>query len=125
VFPAGPGGEHEARADGTQPGRLALLTIRNQGPAPVPGADLTALLGLAFPDCQVLAAWLSGAPAARKDHGRPASPERARPAGDFQLRPKDACTVTVILSGPPPAPSRRERRDGTLADGKVTARSRR
>lgn len=119
-------------------------------PRPRPGtrrgphgpADLTALLTFAFPGCQVLAAWLSDARASRNEHSRPAPRQaariplaaaapkpgsggqgRARHDGDFELRPKDACTVTVILSGPPAASPRRIRRDGTLADGKVTASS--
>lgn len=143
VFPGNGGlGGPEARADGAQPGRLALVTIRNQGTAPVPCADLTALLGLAFPGRQVLAARVSDAPAG-KEHRRPASRPaasvataaaapclpgsggqgQAHLAGDFQLRPKDACTIVVILSGTPAAGPRRVRQDGMLADGKVTVRS--
>ena len=62
-------------------------------------------------------------PAAAAD-AQPGSGDQghAHPVGGFRPCPKNACTV-VILSGTPGAGPRRARRDGTLADGKVTARS--
>jgi len=140
VFTRDPGrGRPEARAEGTQPGWLVLLGIRNHGPAPVRSADFSVPLAFTFPGRQVLAAWACTAPAAEREHG-PASrsavrvpeggaaPGRGNPglvllSGDFLLRPKDACTIAVILSGTPVAGSRPVRRDGTLARGRITSRS--
>ena len=140
VFTRDPGqGLPEPRADGTQPGWLVLLGIRNHGLAPVRSADFSVPLAFTFPGRQVLAAWLCDAPVAGKDP-RPASrpavrvpaedgatpgsgnPGRLLLAGDFLLRPKDACTIAVILSGTPVPDSRPVHRDGTLASGRITSR---
>ncbi len=143
VFTRDPGqGRPEPRADGTQPGWLVLLGIRNHGLAPIRSADFSVPLAFTFPGRQVLGAWVCTAPAAEKER-RPASrpavrvpaeggaaphpgsgdPGLVRLAGDFLLRPKDACTIAVILSGTPVAGSRPVRRDGTLAGGRITSRS--
>jgi hypothetical protein len=140
VFTRDPGqGGPEPRADGTQPGWLVLLGIRNHGPDPVHSADFSVPLAFTFPGRQVLAAWACAAPAAEEER-RPASrpavrvpaeggatPGSGNPglvllAGDFLLRPKDACTIAVILSGTPVAGSLPVRRDGTLASGRITSR---
>ena len=142
-LPRDPGqGRPEACADGTQPGWLVLLGIRNHGLAPVRSADFTVPLAFTFPGRQVLAAWACSAPAADKERGPasrptvrvPAEGGAASPPGsgnpglvllaeDFLLRPKDACTIAVVLSGTPVAGSRPVRRDGTLARGRITSRS--
>jgi hypothetical protein len=129
-------GRPEPRADGTQPGWLVLLGIRNHGLAPVRSADFSVPLAFAFPGRQVLAAWLCDAPQRRRTTARPAvrvpaergaAPGSGNPglvllAGDFLLRPKDACTIAVILSGTPVPGSRPVHRDGTLASGRITSR---
>ena len=138
VFTGHPGpSEPEHPASATQPGWLALIRIRNQGPAPVSGPDLTALLAYTFPGREVLAAWVPAEPAAGNER-RAASRQTARaphtgdaapdPADDGPgrvgygptLRPKDTRTIAVILSGTPAAGL-----DGTLARGRLTSRSRR
>lgn len=132
-------GEPESLADGTQPGWLVLLSIRNQGLAPVRSEDFTDPLTFTFPGCQALAAWLCDAPRAEKER-RPAArptcvpivggaaqhpgcgdPGRVHLVGDFLLRPNDAYTIAVILSGTPTVGARPVRQDGTLATGRVVS----
>ncbi len=134
-------GGQEPRADGTQPGWLVLLGIRNQGPAPIRGTDFGLPPAITFPGRQVLAAWLSAAPAAGRErrHGPwpttrgpdgvaaapyPGSgdPDQVRLTGNFLLRPQDAYTITVILSGTPMAGSRPVHPDGALASGRSISR---
>jgi hypothetical protein len=142
VFTRDPGPDSsQPQTDGTQPGSLVLVRVRNQGPASVSSTDLTALLAFAFPGRQVLAAWPSAAPAAEKgrrtdspsaahaplasgaaSHRDGSEPDQVRLDGDFPLRAKDACTVAVILSGTPAA-DRPAHPDGMLAAARVISRS--
>ena len=100
-------GRPEPRADGTQPGWLVLLGIRNHGLAPVRSADFSVPLAFTFPGRQVLAAWLCDAPVAgRTPAGLPGRrsafpPRTAQPRVGYSW-PAISCSARKT---PAPSPS--------------------
>jgi hypothetical protein len=131
-------GQHEPGEDGTEPGWLVVLEVRNTGWSPIRGSDFTVPLSCAFPSRQVLAAWISPkardrttprvapAPAIRIQgssedpcFGR-SEPERIQLGGSFRLRPADSYGIAVILTGAPAACFQHPvQPDGMLANGEV------